>query len=68
MKQLRETILSMAKRHEESYDEEIKEHKVSLADLSHENPCSFPAYLMLHGSWNDALDWANQVNGHEPKE
>ncbi len=39
-------------------------YKVNLVDISNENVLSFPVYLLLQYTWNDALDWADDPTSY----
>lgn len=58
MDKLAKAVIDMAKRHNDSYDKEKCINLIDFHDMAYENEYSFPAYLMLIGWWNDALDWA----------
>ena len=66
---LKEEILRMAAKHENSWDEAEPDpsinnsyfghYTISLYDCKDDNEWSYPAYLLLSTSWSDALDWAH---------
>ena len=65
---LKTEILRMAEIHENSWvkhDTNIGNYgyyEIDLIDMQEDNEWSFPAYLLLEGNWNDAIDWAETVN------
>lgn len=60
-------IVRMANTHEKSWVSEpdnsfyLGHYEIDIIDMQNDNEWSFPAYLLLIGTWNDALDWATNI-------
>lgn len=63
LQDLAKAVIATADKHENSWDSASGQYRISIAEAASEHPTEVAQVtsLMLYSCWNDALDWARQL-------